>query len=96
MNKRVTLRGTKAKPVSLSALKKARSEQAAAAIGPLVLKRANLARLKKALLEAERLAKGRDHAADDAALRALGVAVDKTDWSFAARRAAKRKAKPQK
>jgi hypothetical protein len=60
------------------------------------IKRANLKRLTKTLLETERLAKKRDRAADDAALRALGIAVDKTDWSFAAMRQARRKAKRSK
>ena len=53
------------------------------------LKRANLKKLRKVLLEAERVAKGRNRAAEDAALEALGVTVDKTDWSFAARRKTK-------
>jgi hypothetical protein len=96
MNRRVNLRGIKVKPVSVAALKRARNAETAAEIGPPVLKRTNLARLKKALLKAERLARGRDHAADDAALRAMGIAIVKTDWSFAARRAADRKNKRKK
>lgn len=53
------------------------------------LKKANLTRLRKALLKAERLAHGRDPKAEDALLRKLGIAVDKTDWSFAGRRRTK-------
>lgn len=53
------------------------------------LKKANLTRLRKTLLKAERLARGRDPGAEDALLQKLGIAVDKTDWSFAARRKAK-------
>lgn len=60
------------------------------------LKKTNIKKLRKVLLEAERLAKGRDRAADDAALRKLGIEVDKTDWSFAARRSSRRKTKAAK
>lgn len=60
------------------------------------VKKANLKRLKKALLEAERLGKGRDRAADNAALKALGIEVDKTDWSFATVKRSRRKTKPAK
>lgn len=45
------------------------------------LKTADLARLEAALREAEALAKGRDHAADDAALAEFGDG-DLSDWSF--------------
>ncbi|NJO22571.1 MAG: hypothetical protein HC868_06020 [Sphingomonadales bacterium] len=46
-------------------------------------------KLKALLLKIERLNRGRDVAADDAALEQFGP-VDKTDWSFAAARGRKR------
>ncbi len=56
-------------------------------IGLLVpLKKADLRRLAATLAQAEALAKGRDHAADDAALAPFGE-VDPTDWSIEAVRA---------
>jgi hypothetical protein len=56
-------------------------------VGLLVpLKAADPDRLAAALRRAEMLAKGRDPAADDAALAAFG-AVDAVDWSIAAVRA---------
>lgn len=60
------------------------------------LKKADIKTLRKVLLDAERLAQGRDRAADDAALRRVGIRVDETDWSFAARRPSKRRAKAAK
>lgn len=60
------------------------------------VKKVDLKRLRKGLLEAERLAKTRDRAAENAALRALGVEVDGTDWSFAARKRSRRKSKRTK
>jgi hypothetical protein len=56
-------------------------------VGLLVpLKKANLERLAATLARAEALAKGRDAAADDAALAGFGEA-DLTDWSAEAVRA---------
>ena len=59
------------------------------------LKKTDPKKLRAVLLRIEKLAKGRDHAADDAALEQFGP-VDKTDWSFAAMKRAKRQAKRRK
>lgn len=56
------------------------------------LKKANVKRLKKTLLETERLARGRNRADDDAAIQEYGDR-DQTDWSFAATRASRRPSK---
>jgi hypothetical protein len=56
-------------------------------VGLLIpLKKADLGRLAAALAQAEELAKGRDHAADDAVLAQFGE-VDPTNWSIEAVRA---------
>jgi hypothetical protein len=56
-------------------------------IGLLIpLKKADLGQLAAALAQAEELAKGRDPAADDAALAVFGE-VDPINWSFEAVRA---------
>lgn len=56
-------------------------------VGPLIpLKSADPDRLVAVLRRAEKLAKGRDAAADDAALAGFGD-VDPVDWSIAAVRA---------
>jgi hypothetical protein len=47
------------------------------------LKRANMKRLRANLAKAEKLAKGRDPKADDAALKKMGD-VDPTNWSVKA------------
>ncbi len=55
-------------------------------VGLLIpLKRADPDRMAAILARAEALTKGRDRAADDAALAAIGV--DPTDWSVEAMRA---------
>lgn len=99
MNKRITIRD----------LQKISSETIAALDGPTPitsgdttvailtpLKKTDMRKLRKALLDAERLAAKRDRAADEAAMEASGVPVDKTDWSYAARRSRARKAKATK
>jgi hypothetical protein len=56
-------------------------------VGLLIpLKVANPDRLAEVLVRAERLARGRDHSADDIALAPFGD-VDPIDWSVAAVRA---------
>jgi hypothetical protein len=59
------------------------------------LKRTDPKKFKGLLLQIEKLTKGRDVAADDAALEKFGP-VDKTDWSFAAAKRAKGRAKRKK
>lgn len=95
MNKRITIRDLqKISTETIAGLEGGTpvtsGETTVAILTPL--KTANLARLRKTLLKAERLAQERDPKAEDALLRKLGITVDKTDWSFAARR----KAKPRK
>ena len=99
MNKRITMRELQTlsadKIEALEGSTPVKSgERTVAILTPL--KKADMERLTKVLLKAERLAKKRDHAADDAALRALGIEVDETDWSFAAMRRSQRKRKPAK
>lgn len=99
MNKRITIRDLqKISTETIAALDGATpitsGDTTVAILTPL--KKTDLPKLRKALLEAERLAAKRDRAADDAALRALGIPMDKTDWSYAARRSSRRKAKAAK
>lgn len=99
MNKRITIRDLqKISTEAIAALDGATpitsGDTTVAILTPL--KKADIKTLRKVLLDAERLALGRDRAADDAALRRAGIAVDETDWSFAARRPSKRKAKAAK
>lgn len=96
------------KPLSIRDLQRVSAETISALDGPtpvksgdrtvailIPLKSVDKARFRKALLRAEEWAKGRDTAADDRALEAFGP-VDKTDWSFAAMRQAKQRAKRKK
>ncbi len=99
MNKRITIRDLqKISTEAIAALDGATpitsGDTTVAILTPL--KKADIGALRKVLLDAERLARGRDRAADDAALRKAGIDVDETDWSFAARRPSKRKPKAAK
>lgn len=96
------------KQLSIRDLQRVSTETIAALDGPtpvksgertiailIPLKMANKERLRKVLLRAEKLAKGRDVEADNAALEAFGP-VDKTDWSLAAVRRLQRETKRKK
>jgi hypothetical protein len=99
MNKRITIRDLqKISTEAIAALDGSTpitsGDTVVAILTPL--KKPDIGALRKVLLHAERLARGRDRAADDAALRKAGIHVDETDWSFAAQRRSKRKPKAAK
>ncbi len=68
-------------------------EETVAVLFPL--KKANLPRLRAALLRAEKLSQGRDREADDAALAVFGP-VETGDYSFAAQKAARPRTRRKK